>query len=124
MTRAVQTLSVLLLVSSVCYKVPPSQEHNPAWILLTIDQLYLSLFLGLVPLNETVQTEVIPVVRYPPRQPPPPEPPTPVFECGDGRKLTYNHPAPILRAYCLRLLPPSPPGCGDLHLQRCPRGTR
>lgn len=63
MTRAVQTLSVLLLVSSVCYEVPPSQEHNPAWILLTIGQLYLSLFLGLVPLNETVQTEVIPVVR-------------------------------------------------------------
>lgn len=44
------------------------KEHNPAWISLTIDQLYLSLFLGLVPLNETVQTEVIPVVRYPPRQ--------------------------------------------------------
>ncbi|KAJ5341582.1 hypothetical protein N7541_010706 [Penicillium brevicompactum] len=39
MTRALQTLSVLLLVSS----------------------LYLSLFLGLVPLNETVQTEIIPV---------------------------------------------------------------
>lgn len=76
MTRAVQTLSVLLLVSSVCHEVPPSQKHNPAWILLTIGQLYLSLFLGLVPLNETVQTEVIPVVRthlvnyYPP--PPPP----------------------------------------------------
>lgn len=29
MTRAVQTISVLLLVSSVCYEVPPSQEHNP-----------------------------------------------------------------------------------------------
>ncbi|OQD64430.1 hypothetical protein PENPOL_c007G08632 [Penicillium polonicum] len=64
MTRAVQTLSVLLLVSSVCYEVPPSQEHNPAWLLLTIDQLYLSLFLGLVPLNETVQTEVIPVLPF------------------------------------------------------------
>ena len=120
MTRAVQTLSVLLLVSSVCYEVPPSQEHNPAWLLLTIDQLYLSLFLGLVPLNETVQTEVIPVVRHPST----PEPPTPVFEWVDGRKLTYSHPAPILRADCLRLLPSRPPGCGDLHLQRCPRGTR
>ncbi|KAJ5498383.1 hypothetical protein LT330_009984 [Penicillium expansum] len=42
MTRAVQTLSVLLLVSS----------------------LYLSLFLGLVPLNETVQTEIIPVLPF------------------------------------------------------------
>ncbi|KAJ5225168.1 hypothetical protein N7468_006393 [Penicillium chermesinum] len=45
MTRAQQTLSVLLLVSS----------------------LYLSLYLGLVPLNETIQTEIIPVVcRNPP----------------------------------------------------------
>ncbi|RAH52894.1 dolichol-phosphate mannosyltransferase subunit 3 [Aspergillus piperis CBS 112811] len=47
MTRAQQTLSVLLLVSS----------------------LYLVLYLGLVPLNETVQTEVIPVVRCPHRLP-------------------------------------------------------
>ncbi|KAJ5108794.1 dolichol-phosphate mannosyltransferase subunit 3 [Penicillium angulare] len=42
MTRAQQTLSVLLLVSS----------------------LYLSLYLGLVPLNETVQNEVIPVLPF------------------------------------------------------------
>ncbi|KAJ5806979.1 hypothetical protein N7474_010571 [Penicillium riverlandense] len=42
MTRAQQTLSVLLLVSS----------------------LYLSLYLGLVPLNETLQTEVIPVLPF------------------------------------------------------------
>ncbi|KAF7171415.1 hypothetical protein CNMCM5623_003784 [Aspergillus felis] len=41
MTRAQQTLSILLLVSS----------------------LYLVLYLGLVPLNETVQNEIIPVVR-------------------------------------------------------------
>jgi hypothetical protein len=79
MTRAVQALSVLLLVSSVCYEVPPCPDHNPACILLTINQLYLSLFLGLVPLNEKVQTEVIPVVRYPLRQPL--EPAILVFEC-------------------------------------------
>ncbi|OOF91272.1 dolichol-phosphate mannosyltransferase subunit 3 [Aspergillus sclerotioniger CBS 115572] len=42
MTRAQQTLSVLLLVSS----------------------LYLVLYLGLVPLNETVQTEIIPVLPF------------------------------------------------------------
>ncbi|PTU20210.1 hypothetical protein P175DRAFT_0517195 [Aspergillus ochraceoroseus IBT 24754] len=42
MTRAQQTLSVLLLVSS----------------------LYLSLYLGLVPLNETFQQEVIPVLPF------------------------------------------------------------
>ncbi|KAJ5090442.1 hypothetical protein N7532_009126 [Penicillium argentinense] len=42
MTRAQQTVSVLLLVSS----------------------LYLVLYLGLVPLNETVQTEIIPVLPF------------------------------------------------------------
>ncbi|OQD68524.1 hypothetical protein PENDEC_c034G05967 [Penicillium decumbens] len=42
MTRAQQTLSVFLLVSS----------------------LYLSLYLGLVPLNETVQAEIIPVLPF------------------------------------------------------------
>ncbi|PYI24253.1 dolichol-phosphate mannosyltransferase subunit 3 [Aspergillus japonicus CBS 114.51] len=42
MTRAQQTLSVLLLVSS----------------------LYLSLYLGLVPLNETIQNEIIPVLPF------------------------------------------------------------
>ncbi|PLB36984.1 dolichol-phosphate mannosyltransferase subunit 3 [Aspergillus candidus] len=42
MTRAQQTISVLLLVSS----------------------LYLVLYLGLVPLNTTVQKEVIPVLPF------------------------------------------------------------
>ncbi|KAJ5532144.1 hypothetical protein N7513_001473 [Penicillium frequentans] len=42
MTRAQQTISVLLLVSS----------------------LYLSLYLGLIPLNETLQNEVIPVLPF------------------------------------------------------------
>ncbi|KAL2836055.1 dolichol-phosphate mannosyltransferase subunit 3 [Aspergillus pseudoustus] len=42
MTRAQQTLSVLLLVSS----------------------LYLSLYLGLVPINETFQREIIPVLPF------------------------------------------------------------
>ncbi|KAJ5895422.1 hypothetical protein N7495_007113 [Penicillium taxi] len=42
MTRAQQTVSVLLLVSS----------------------FYLALYLGLIPLNETFQTEVIPVLPF------------------------------------------------------------
>ncbi|RJE27420.1 Dolichyl-phosphate mannosyltransferase polypeptide 3 [Aspergillus sclerotialis] len=42
MTRALQTLSVLLLVSS----------------------LYLVLYAGLVPLNEKVQKEIIPVLPF------------------------------------------------------------
>ncbi|KAL1963276.1 hypothetical protein VTN77DRAFT_8499 [Rasamsonia byssochlamydoides] len=42
MTRAQQTVSVLLLVSS----------------------LYLALYLGLVPLNETIQTEIVPVLPF------------------------------------------------------------
>lgn len=54
-------------------------------------------------------------------------PPTPQFRSLNVSmegELTYYHLAPILRAYCLRLLSPWPPRCGDLHLQRCPRGTR
>ena len=39
-------------------------------------------------------------------------------------ELIHNYLAPILRAYCLRLLSPRTPGCGDIHLQRCPRGPR
>lgn len=35
MTRAVQTLSVLLLVSSVCYEVPPSQKGTQSRMGLT-----------------------------------------------------------------------------------------
>ncbi|KAE8349804.1 dolichol-phosphate mannosyltransferase subunit 3 [Aspergillus coremiiformis] len=42
MTRAQQTLSVLLLISS----------------------LYLVLYLGLVPLNEIVQKEIIPILPF------------------------------------------------------------
>ncbi|EEH19682.2 hypothetical protein PABG_01941 [Paracoccidioides brasiliensis Pb03] len=42
MTRAQQTLSVILLLTS----------------------LYLALYLGLIPLNPTVQSEIIPVVRH------------------------------------------------------------
>ncbi|KAJ6000166.1 hypothetical protein N7481_000575 [Penicillium waksmanii] len=42
MTRAQQTVSVVLLVSS----------------------LYLVAYLGLVPLNETIQTEILPVLPF------------------------------------------------------------
>ncbi|PGH02396.1 dolichyl-phosphate mannosyltransferase polypeptide 3 [Blastomyces parvus] len=42
MTRAQQTLSVLLLITS----------------------LYLALYLGLVPLNPTIQNEIIPVLPF------------------------------------------------------------
>ncbi|KAN0086523.1 Dolichol-phosphate mannosyltransferase subunit 3 [Elaphomyces granulatus] len=42
MTRAQQTISFLLLVSS----------------------LYLALYLGLVPLNETIQSEIVPVIPF------------------------------------------------------------
>jgi len=42
MTRAQQTISVFLLVSS----------------------LYLALYLGLVPLNETIQDEIVPVLPF------------------------------------------------------------
>ncbi|KAF4947351.1 hypothetical protein F66182_18563 [Fusarium sp. NRRL 66182] len=42
MTRAQQTVSILLLLSS----------------------LYLALYLGLIPTNETVQTEIVPVLPF------------------------------------------------------------
>ncbi|KAH8690953.1 dolichol-phosphate mannosyltransferase subunit 3 [Talaromyces proteolyticus] len=42
MTRAQQTISVLLLLSS----------------------LYLALYLGLIPINETVQKEIVPVLPF------------------------------------------------------------
>ncbi|EED18350.1 conserved hypothetical protein [Talaromyces stipitatus ATCC 10500] len=42
MTRAQQTVSILLLLSS----------------------LYLALYLGLIPINETVQTEIVPVLPF------------------------------------------------------------
>ena len=67
MTRAQQTLSVLLLVSSVSlhgHKSPyPALADLSAS--LSPQQLYMVLYVGLVPLNETVQKEVIPVVRLP-----------------------------------------------------------
>ncbi|RAO73774.1 uncharacterized protein BHQ10_009786 [Talaromyces amestolkiae] len=42
MTRAQQTVSILLLLSS----------------------LYLALYLGLIPINETVQNEIVPVLPF------------------------------------------------------------
>ncbi|OKL62012.1 hypothetical protein UA08_02708 [Talaromyces atroroseus] len=42
MTRAQQTVSILLLLSS----------------------LYFALFLGLVPINETIQNEIVPVLPF------------------------------------------------------------
>jgi dolichyl-phosphate mannosyltransferase polypeptide 3 len=69
MTRAQQTLSVLLLVSSVCQGLHSSARiiTNTCISSLSV-QLYLVLYLGLVPLNLTVQKEIIPVVRPPPNQ--------------------------------------------------------
>jgi dolichyl-phosphate mannosyltransferase polypeptide 3 len=64
MTRAQQTVSVLLLVSSVCPRRRTTilLDHLAADHSRSLYQLYLALYLGLVPLNETIQTEVVPVV--------------------------------------------------------------
>ncbi|GLA06151.1 hypothetical protein AnigIFM60653_006674 [Aspergillus niger] len=68
MTRAQQTLSFLLLVSS----------------------LYLVLYLGLVPLNETVQTEVIPVVRSSSPTSATNNPPPPIYNISDSQFHTFS----------------------------------
>ena len=61
MTRALQSLSVVLLFSSVRLPQNLTTRANSR-----SPKLYLALYLGLIPLNETVQREVIPVVRSSP----------------------------------------------------------
>jgi len=68
MTKAQQTISIGLLVSSVRPSLPPASQLIPrALNMLTriFYQLYLSLYLQLVPLPTLIQTEIIPVVRPP-----------------------------------------------------------
>ena len=122
MTRAVQTLSVLLLVSSVCYGVPPPQErstipHGYYW------QSISSTFpfsLDSFPWTRLSRLKLFQLYVTHPVNSPIPE----LRMCRMKEKLTYIQPAPILRAYCLCLLPPRPPRCRDLHLQWRTRGTR
>ncbi|CAI7583628.1 unnamed protein product [Penicillium pancosmium] len=69
MTRAQQTVSVLLLVSSVRYSssaitCTKDQNKDTENHILTYNQLYLVAYLGLLPLNQTVQTEIIPVLPF------------------------------------------------------------
>lgn len=58
MTRAQQTISIALLLTSVCLATPLSPQ-NPS---TNIYQLYLAVFTQLVPLPEKIQTEIVPVV--------------------------------------------------------------
>lgn len=69
MTRATQTLSVALLATSV--RAHLATHHFPSlsvFRLLTItlpfaSQLYLCLYLELIPLPAIIQSEIVPVVR-------------------------------------------------------------
>lgn len=74
MTRAQQTISLGLLVSSVWITSPPpllcplaslaGTTHTTYLVAnLSTTQLYLALFLGLIPLPALVQEHVVPVVR-------------------------------------------------------------
>ncbi len=71
MTRALQTISIALLASSVGDPYPPvprparNQGASLQSILTQTSQLYLSLYLQLVPLPAVIQTEIVPVVRLP-----------------------------------------------------------
>jgi hypothetical protein len=67
MTRAQQTISLALLVSSVCDwiadHIKPKMGHANHCLLLS--QLYLSLYLELIPLPPLIQKEIIPIVCRP-----------------------------------------------------------
>jgi hypothetical protein len=67
-------------------------------------QLYLALYLGLVPINETVQTEIVPVVRAPLL--------AIYIVCTD---LCL---APLLRPHCPRMFPRRSTRIHDPDLQR------
>ena len=77
-------------------------------------QLYLVLYVGLVPLNEKVQKEIIPVVCFVSLT-------LPTFRYEHRRKSDLNSTiAPLLPPDILRMLPPWSVGSGDSHVQRCP----
>jgi hypothetical protein len=60
MTRARQTISIALLVTSV--RSPTSNPMLKTLLMLYI-QLYLALFSGFIPLPLKIQQEIVPVVR-------------------------------------------------------------
>jgi dolichyl-phosphate mannosyltransferase polypeptide 3 len=61
MTRAQQTITAFVLLATVCLKALP--HYQPRASSLTLDpQLYMSAFLGFIPLPATIQEDVVPVV--------------------------------------------------------------
>jgi len=70
MTRARQTISIALLVSSVrrtnfFFGAYLGREIQESWLITIAPQLYLSLYLELIPLPLAVQKDVVPAVRSP-----------------------------------------------------------
>ena len=107
MTRATQTVSLFLLVSSVPHlflrRSKPALTTSPY-------QVYLSLFLGLVPLPEKLQDDIIPVVRLL----------CEMLPCPQTVKLTTwpFQTAPLLGPRNLWRIPSLQARMGCLHFQR------
>jgi hypothetical protein len=72
MTRAQQTISLALLLSSVRYPEPLGNHCasiEPRLTKRLYPQLYLSLYLELIPLPAAIQQDIVPVVRSAPPLP-------------------------------------------------------
>lgn len=64
MTRAQQTVSLALLVSSVLLATRSAlSARSRASLIIFYLQVYLAFFLQLVPVNAKIQDEILPVVR-------------------------------------------------------------
>ncbi|GAB7353375.1 hypothetical protein MBLNU459_g3855t1 [Dothideomycetes sp. NU459] len=64
MTRATQTVSIGLLVSSVRHAPRQARKQRTSVLIDPRPQLYLACFLGLIPFGATIQDEIIPVLPF------------------------------------------------------------
>lgn len=111
MTRAQQTISLALLVTSV--HLPQSQilAYGLANSATFLSQVYLAFALHLVPVNAKIQDEIIPFVLAPFQKTASPQ--------GLSFRLILAT-APFVVASIFRVLALIQVGMGRFHLQRCP----
>lgn len=152
MTRAQQTISIGLLVTSVRKHLLPSKPQSYFQVCIATQanihpQLYLALYLELVPLPSVISNEIIPVVRYFSFKPQPSSslrgngtlpalaPTAPGSRCSftthfflsiDFAPSTHADPslAALLGSRILRRLPSLSTRIRRFDIQRCTRGTR
>lgn len=118
MTRARQTISVGLLVSSVSCPadaLPSSGLGFSASVLICV-QLYLALYLQLVPLGPKIQDQIVPVVCNPPSL----EQPRGNLHAANGVPISFRSGPWFLSA---RTSFPNSAGVST-HSTTCPRHTR